>query len=439
MIGRGRGRSQGRGGRGQQGHGGSSEPLVPTTVLSLHQPLASMLAYGLQRIEGRSWAARHRGPLWIHAASKEPTPEDIEDTEEFYGRIHALDSDGERELVLPPAYPTSCLLGLVEVIDCVTAEQFDTWSSLPHGLQLEATGHGRGYFFLVERHQRLGLPLQMGGQHKLWQLDHATAKGLLEGGLLPSEQLPRRFAALREEAAQQQHALQQAARPDAAGLPPSAPTPSQKKNQRRAQQRALTAAAAANGATLAQPSSSSSAAAAVSVAAPPAPIRPLLRYQLKDGTVVELPAAEELSGHFASASSPAVAEYQLRLAAAQLGQTARPEAVARSLGRDEEWAARWCVARPEDVPRPRELPGWLPAACFRDVELQRGFVPPEQAIPAATDPPPPASPASRDPHPCAPLPPGVGALRALHGAATVATRALPQPQRPRRARDRARS
>lgn len=47
---------------------------VPTTVLSLWQPLASLLAYGLQRVEGRTWSTKFRGfacrvhsPLRAHA------------------------------------------------------------------------------------------------------------------------------------------------------------------------------------------------------------------------------------------------------------------------------------------------------------------------------------------------------------------------------------
>lgn len=39
-------------------------------ALSLWQPWATLMAYGLKRVETRSWAIRHRGPLLIHAAKK---------------------------------------------------------------------------------------------------------------------------------------------------------------------------------------------------------------------------------------------------------------------------------------------------------------------------------------------------------------------------------
>ena len=162
----------------------------PTTVLSLHQPLASMLAYGLQRIEGRVWSTGHRGMLWIHAASKEPTPADIQYWEELYESVHSLDGDGS-EPSFPTAYPTSCLVGCVDVVDCVSVTEFERWDTVPPGAREEACAHGNGFFFLVANHRRLLLPLKMPGQHKLWTLEHSTARALWDGGALqPSELMP---------------------------------------------------------------------------------------------------------------------------------------------------------------------------------------------------------------------------------------------------------
>ena len=47
-------------------------------VLSMHQPWASLLVYGLKRIEGRGWSTDYTGRLWIHATSTRPTEQDIE-------------------------------------------------------------------------------------------------------------------------------------------------------------------------------------------------------------------------------------------------------------------------------------------------------------------------------------------------------------------------
>ena len=38
--------------------------------ISLWQPWASLMVYGLKRVETRSWATNYRGPLLIHAAMK---------------------------------------------------------------------------------------------------------------------------------------------------------------------------------------------------------------------------------------------------------------------------------------------------------------------------------------------------------------------------------
>ena len=37
--------------------------------LTMHQPWASLLVYGIKRAEGRGWTTDFRGRLWIHAGS----------------------------------------------------------------------------------------------------------------------------------------------------------------------------------------------------------------------------------------------------------------------------------------------------------------------------------------------------------------------------------
>ena len=41
-----------------------------SVALTMHQPWASLLVYGIKMCEGRVWSTEHRGRLWIHAASK---------------------------------------------------------------------------------------------------------------------------------------------------------------------------------------------------------------------------------------------------------------------------------------------------------------------------------------------------------------------------------
>eukprot|EP00933_Yihiella_yeosuensis_P028865 TRINITY_DN22650_c0_g1_i4.p1 TRINITY_DN22650_c0_g1~~TRINITY_DN22650_c0_g1_i4.p1 ORF type:complete len:321 (+),score=55.41 TRINITY_DN22650_c0_g1_i4:41-1003(+) len=165
----------------------SAAKNVPTTVLSLWQPLASFLAHGIQRVEGRGWNTAFRGKLWIHAGSKPVDKEDIERWESIYRDVFAADG---MDAKMPEHYPTSALVGLVEVVDVVSADEFSSWSSLPVGVRKEGRAHGSGYLFLVEKHQRLAIPLKHTGQHKLWRLDQKFAanafRGLLESELTPA-------------------------------------------------------------------------------------------------------------------------------------------------------------------------------------------------------------------------------------------------------------
>ncbi|XP_015250119.1 PREDICTED: activating signal cointegrator 1-like [Cyprinodon variegatus] len=86
--------------------------------LSMHQPWASLLVKGIKRVEGRTWYTSHRGRLWIAAAAKKPTPQEIAEVEQMYRCLY------KKEPKFPKDYPTGCLLGCVNVIDCLSQEQF---------------------------------------------------------------------------------------------------------------------------------------------------------------------------------------------------------------------------------------------------------------------------------------------------------------------------
>lgn len=137
----------------------------------MHQPWASLLVYGIKRIEGRGWPTEHRGRLWIAATAKQPTPQEIQvrghslgdagrvtlsgmagrthapsccntpvrvcarppspgrcprpctvqEMEEFYRAVHG--SGGQQAVELPPAYPTGVLLGCVDVVGCLSVSR----------------------------------------------------------------------------------------------------------------------------------------------------------------------------------------------------------------------------------------------------------------------------------------------------------------------------
>ncbi|PNH05405.1 Activating signal cointegrator 1 [Tetrabaena socialis] len=124
-------------------------------VLSMHQPWASLLVFGVKRIEGRTWDSQHRGRLWIHATAKvqrempgAPSQEEVEELQAFYTQVHSLDGHVPS---FPPAYPTGVLLGSVEVVDVLPLAAMEQWPGLPESCRLEATSP---YCFLCQSPKR---------------------------------------------------------------------------------------------------------------------------------------------------------------------------------------------------------------------------------------------------------------------------------------------
>ncbi|XP_065498105.1 activating signal cointegrator 1 isoform X4 [Caloenas nicobarica] len=91
--------------------------------LSVHQPWASLLVRGIKRVEGRTWYTSHRGRLWIAATAKRPSPQDISELQATYRMLLRKDVE------FPSDYPSGCLLGCVDVTDCLSQEQFNEQGS----------------------------------------------------------------------------------------------------------------------------------------------------------------------------------------------------------------------------------------------------------------------------------------------------------------------
>ncbi|CAF1307978.1 unnamed protein product [Adineta steineri] len=138
--------------------------------LSMHQPWASLLVRGIKMHEGRSWYTSHRGRLWIHAAAKEPDQNVISSMQEFY---QSRNTDDE-EIDFPSDYPTSVLLGCVDVIDCLDRNTYV--EQYPDG---ESESE---YVLICENPQELFFKLPMRGQHKIYKMEnhaHQAAKRVL--------------------------------------------------------------------------------------------------------------------------------------------------------------------------------------------------------------------------------------------------------------------
>lgn len=147
-------------------------------ALSVQQPYAGLLVAGIKKHEGRAWFTTYRGRLWIHAASRRPTQEDIDEVVGIYHKIVE-----ETEVVsFPEEYPTSCLLGCVNLVDC-----------LPQDIYREQYPFGEcfsPFVFICEEPQELKTKLPMKGQHKIFKMDprlhHAAKKTMLCPQILAS-------------------------------------------------------------------------------------------------------------------------------------------------------------------------------------------------------------------------------------------------------------
>lgn len=133
------------------------------SCLSMHQPYASLLIKGVKMHEGRVWYSDFRGRLWIAAAAKQTTDEEIAEIEGFY--------ENRPDVVLPPEYPVSCLLGCVDVVDCLSQEDYRI--KYPNG------DSAMPFVFICENPQELVVRFPIKGQHKIWHLPkevHDAAK-----------------------------------------------------------------------------------------------------------------------------------------------------------------------------------------------------------------------------------------------------------------------
>ncbi|CDW60919.1 activating signal cointegrator 1 [Trichuris trichiura] len=139
--------------------------------LSLHQPYASLLVRGIKRFEGRSWYTSHRGVLWIAATKKIPSNNDVTSLENFYRHLY----NDSLPRPYPPDYPVGCLLGCVEVVDCLSQEDYR--------LQYPDGESESPYVLICKNARELPLKFPIMGRQKIYSLDpkiHQAAANAIE-------------------------------------------------------------------------------------------------------------------------------------------------------------------------------------------------------------------------------------------------------------------
>ncbi len=91
--------------------------------LSLTQPWATLVANGSKKVETRSWSTNYRGWLAIQAAKKYPLG--FRELRAYHDAFHAaLLND-------PEPLPTSKIVALVRLIDCIPTERVLRGAILP--------------------------------------------------------------------------------------------------------------------------------------------------------------------------------------------------------------------------------------------------------------------------------------------------------------------
>lgn len=95
---------------------------LPAMALSIMQPWAWAIVEADKDVENRTWATNYRGPICIHAGKK-------------------YDSDGADSmmfhdyLTIPPDLPKGGIVGVAEIVDCVTRHR-SRWFIGPYGFVL---------------------------------------------------------------------------------------------------------------------------------------------------------------------------------------------------------------------------------------------------------------------------------------------------------------
>ncbi len=133
--------------------------------LSMWQPWASLLIYGFKRFEGRQWDTNYRGPLWIHAGSRQPDPSEIRKVENQYRKLY----EGQNMPPFPTSYPTGCVIGLVDLQDVISQQMYTEY--IPKEFTGEST---EDWLFVIRNPRRLMVNIKCVGNKNIFNLDPAV-------------------------------------------------------------------------------------------------------------------------------------------------------------------------------------------------------------------------------------------------------------------------
>lgn len=147
-------------------------------VLTLHEPWASLIAYGWKEVETRDWYTSYRGPLAIHAALRKPDPTELS---RITFTLAAYRPDGAPKgccgFEVPPL-TFGAVVCVCQLVACLpgplaeyNAKKLHEWFEPKRGWELERQfgdyGAGR-WAWILRDVQRLDRPFAVRGNRKLW-------------------------------------------------------------------------------------------------------------------------------------------------------------------------------------------------------------------------------------------------------------------------------
>ncbi|MEG6521107.1 ASCH domain-containing protein [Desulfotomaculum sp. 1211_IL3151] len=141
-------------------------------TITLWQPWASLVAIGAKKIETRSWATKHRGPLAIHAAKKVDTNVCVK--REFVIPLN------EHGMVMIKDLPVGAVIATCNLVDCVEIESASLLrrvARLKNGVEISGNEFVVGFYapgryaWILEDVKQLDKPVPAVGKQRLWEWD----------------------------------------------------------------------------------------------------------------------------------------------------------------------------------------------------------------------------------------------------------------------------
>ena len=124
-------------------------------VLTIRQPWATLIILGYKRFEFRSWQAKYRGEILIHAG-KTVDKEAMNRLKEF----------------LPEELPFGKILGKATITDCIKCdENFKEMCLKENSKVYEKSTFIEKYAFKLENIEKFEAPIEAKGKLSFWEYD----------------------------------------------------------------------------------------------------------------------------------------------------------------------------------------------------------------------------------------------------------------------------